>query len=506
MKLQIKLNLALFLGLTITLIAFAVFDTVQSQDQLKKQITAASVNTIKRLGVTLSAPLWEFDVTTAKNIAFAELGANDLMAISVINFEGKSLFKLHWDETKGQAVAGDYQGSVLLETQEDIQFKVEKEVFKAGSVQLIFSDRTLRQAFSNAIKRSIVQVILLDVVILALMGYLTQHLVLTPLQTINTRVNDIAHGQGDLTKRVDDSASDELGDLAKGINLFIDNVHSVIREVSSVSHNLDQASIDGQQNTVELNALVTEQNERVAHIAQSMHEMSASSQEVSAQSASQASVMQETTALVNTGTQQVKIANTMIHELAENINSSTQTTAKLNDHAQDISSVITVIEGIAQQTNLLALNAAIEAARAGEQGRGFAVVADEVRTLAQRTQQSASEVVGIIGQLQEHSSTTLTMMDTGLVKTQQNVVSMDKAGQTFAQIEKAIHENLDSASLIATAAEQQTQTLQSIEQFVNAIRSSNAQTMQIADKSASGNQNIVQLSRHVNQLIEKFKT
>jgi methyl-accepting chemotaxis protein len=505
MNLRIKLILALSAVLTLTLLGYAAIDIYQQQSALEKKVKIASENTIKRLGITLSAPLWNYNVNQAQQIASAELGTNDLVSIIVNSSDDKELFKVYWDESTHQIKQGQYTDEAYLSSEKQIDFQVKDETFKAGSIQLVFSDKTLTEAFTSAVISNAIQILLLDVIILFLMSYLINRLILNTIDNIKNRVDDIAQGQGDLTKRIESKSDDELGQLTLGINRFIDNVHSIISEIAEMSIKLDSSSVDGQQNTNELNKLVTDLNEQVHHIVTSMQEMGITSRDVTQQATNLADVMTSTAELSNDGMLAINIANTMIQELATSIEGSVNSTEKLDQHAQAIGSVISVIEGIAGQTNLLALNAAIEAARAGEQGRGFAVVADEVRTLSQRTQSSAAEIVAIINQLQNLSTETHDLMSVGLTKAQENVESVAKAGEVFNDIGKAINQNLDSAALIATAAEEQTQTLHSLEMNIESIKSVNDQTLEITTKSAVSNKDTAELSHNVAALLEKFK-
>lgn len=504
MKLRVKLNLALFLALTLILVTYSVVDIVITQAALQVKVKEASESSVRRLGITLANPMWNFQVDVAKKTAIAELGTNDLVAVSAYDLDGNVLFSVKWDQGFGSHSEGAYEGEYLSQSDVVVSYDDKGDAYEAGRVLLTFSAETLDTAYASTVKKSFIQIVLLDVLILALMSGLTSRLVISPLDRIKERVLDIAHGNGDLTKRVDVDSRDELGSLAQGINHFINNVHSIIHSIHDVTESLDQSVCASKSNVDQLNNLMEDQNNQVAYIVSAVDEMRATSGDVASNAAGAAEVTQETTYMAQNGMKEVDSANRMTEDLAASVDSSTKKTATLQEHSQSISTVIDVIKGIAEQINLLALNAAIEAARAGEQGRGFAVVADEVRTLAQRTQQSTSDITNIIIKLQEQVGETHELMINGLDKAKLNVDSVAQAGSTFSNILEAIEKNLTSATAIATAAEEQTQTLSNIKDNVEYIKSANDKTLVIADNNHKANEELVDLSKRINTLVEKF--
>lgn len=505
MNLRKKLGIAISVAVAVIIVIYTIGSVIVNQSKMRAELKTNIQSTSTRIGVTLASALWNYDIEASKKISAAELGTNGLVGVSVFNTQNERLFDLHWNDQKNTSQSGVFEQDAFYKTDKTIYFIAQGESLETGRVRLVFDDARITDALYRSIFNGALQLVLLTLCLVAVISAMSNKLVVTPIGTINTRVKEIADGDGDLTKRVEYQSDDELGDLADNINDFISHVHSIVQEVIEVSVQLDKTTHDSQDNVSQLNSQVNTLNAKVNDIQQAISELVNTSQDVAKQASASAEFTKQTTKLAQDGVGTVNEAAKMIRSLEISIQESTTKTAALAEHSQSISSVIQVIREIAEQTNLLALNAAIEAARAGEQGRGFAVVADEVRTLAQRTQDSTGQITEIIEELQSQSAATLDVMKHGLSLVERNVESVDKAESTFMQIETAIAQNLEGSRAIANDVDVQKNSLDQISTSVSDILSSNQQTLSIAEENASINAYVIIMSESVSKIIEKFK-
>ncbi|USP16017.1 methyl-accepting chemotaxis protein [Vibrio gazogenes] len=291
-----------------------------------------------------------------------------------------------------------------------------------------------------------------------------------PLKHVSDALEQIASGSGDLTQRIEIRSHDEVGKVAHGFNTFVDSLQQLISHIRQQS---DALTLMSQKSTERVNQTVEElsmQQQEITMVATAVTEMASATQEIASHAEQTAHSAQNSSESTQHGHQLVMNTKQSINHLASEVTQASSVISELDQHSAEISAVLGTIQGIAEQTNLLALNAAIEAARAGEQGRGFAVVADEVRVLSQRTHTSTEEIKSTIQTLQEMTQRAVGLMENSAKLAESSVQDADHASQALEEILTSVGQISDMATQIATAAEEQTHVTGEITQNVTAIK------------------------------------
>jgi len=324
-----------------------------------------------------------------------------------------------------------------------------------------------------------------------------------PLSRVNKMLNIVA--SGDLSHKLDESGKDEFAELSRNCNLLIDSLRNLIQGIVSRSTQLATAAEETSAVTAQGTTAIAEQRSQVEQAASATTQMSSTSQSVLASANDTLGEIKQ----ADDEAKRIKVISERnrqtIELLASEVDEASQVINKLQQDSASIGSILDVIRGIAEQTNLLALNAAIEAARAGEQGRGFAVVADEVRTLASRTQESTQEIQNMIEVLQSGAEKAVGVMNTGKKQAANCVEQSSEAEKALETITHSVHEAFDRSTQIASAAEEQSVVAHEISENLESIVAIAEQTTAGAQQTAESSNEVAKLAEELQQSVQEFK-
>jgi len=368
-----------------------------------------------------------------------------------------------------------------------------------GAYEVITPISTILSSTENDLLIAI-GLFMLILIVSILSGYIgNSYLIVSPLTDLALKMQDISGGDGDLTVRIKTKGQNEFAWVAYSFNTFVKKIATTVKSISSTSEQIATASHELASISEQTEHGVIRQLAETTQVATAMEEMTATVQEVArnAVNASDAAVKADQES--NDGKQIVSQTVDGINRLANEVENAASVIHELENDSNSIGEVLSVIQGIAEQTNLLALNAAIEAARAGEQGRGFAVVADEVRTLASRTQNSTLEIQQTIERLQSRAKQAVTVMENGKKQATSSVEQAASAGESINTISERIDIISDMNNQIAGAAEEQTAVAEEINRNINNISA-------VSDETATGAKNTSDACKELSSLADKLRT
>ncbi|WP_166264193.1 methyl-accepting chemotaxis protein [Marinobacter caseinilyticus] len=330
---------------------------------------------------------------------------------------------------------------------------------------------TARQASTEGQRSGIITLVITAIAVLASIVLFTVFLklIIGSINTIRRQLDNIAEGEGDLNKRVPVENDDDLGKLASSFNRVLANLQNMIASIQQLSDKLGEGAQNLETAAKDNNKGVERQTDSISMVATAINEMQSAIEEVAGNASRAAEIARTAQDNGDNGGKIIRNSSEQVRRLAGQIATAVTVIRRLSDDSQNITQVLDVIRGIAEQTNLLALNAAIEAARAGEQGRGFAVVADEVRTLAQRTQKSTADIQTMITTLQTGVAEIVSVMETGSTEAEETEKLSAQAEVELVAITEAITHISDINTSVASATEEQTQVVDEINRSITDI-------------------------------------
>ena len=446
-SLSLRFNILTSLLVIVLLAVFGAYNQSETRTALNAALDKQTNAVMGRLVQSLPATLWNFETDQMISIVESEVSASEIRGVFV--FDNKKLVLGRISDESGEVIDATLPDDLGTMKENPLKFDDSGVLNKVGRVIILVDESAIEALLNQALTRTFLQVIIMVVLLVATITILLRQIVIRPLADVADALNDISQGEGDLTRRLTARKQDEIGSVANHFNSFADKIQVLVQQVvgsmTSMSE-LIQELVEVAQKTSQG---VQTQSSETEQVATAINQMSATAHEISQNAAGAAESAQHADEEAQDAKSVVAVTIDAIKKSAGEIENGAQVINALETDVGNITSMVGVIQGIAEQTNLLALNAAIEAARAGEQGRGFAVVADEVRQLASRTSQATVEIVEVVQKNQQLTRSTVTVIRQGQDKAQQGLELSNESGRVMTEIKRGAQQVVNAVSQFA---------------------------------------------------------
>ena len=492
-----RLN-AVFVGIvTLILLISGGINYFTAKADLDERLAEQAAALSARLKINVPELLWNFDEGQIDKVIEAEMVDVDITGI-LVSVKGKVVSGRVRDADGKITPAGDGVKLTGESQKLAMEYNDSGTMKPMGDAEFALSTARRDAALNGLLAKIVIQVIVLNAILMAVLATSLRTLVFRPLARVTDALRQIASGEADLTRRLVVKSRDEIGEVAYWFNTFVEHLQGIVGKVVTGTDGLGQAEETMSVGIDESVTRAEQQSEIIASMAAAMQQMTVGISHVAEQSGAVSSLSKESGSLANGGNQAVKDLLVEMRRISESVNQSSSSIEALGKESEKINSVVNVIKDIADQTNLLALNAAIEAARAGEAGRGFAVVADEVRKLAERTTKSTGEISNIIGVVQESIRQSVDQMHSGVAAVGSGLARADEAGSVIEQLKSSSDQVVASINDISLAISEQTSASTELAKRVEAIA-------QLSDESSATMNNTAEAARSVKHLVEDIR-
>lgn len=498
-----RLNVLFVVIVSVVMGCLGAVNYVIAKNQLEKGLASQADALATRVQLSLPAAIWNFDKSQIGQIIEAEMASPAFNGITLSNGKDYIDGRLR----NGDKVAPAAKDSAIQGQKRELalEFNDNGQKKKVATATVYVSTKEMDEALRSNVINLVIEIILVDVVLVVALSVSQNAVVLRPLNRLNVALKEIASGEADLTRRLKVAGKDEFAEVSGWFNIFVERLQGVVKQVADTAVQLAAAAEETSRITEQAHEGIKQQQQQSGEIVKAVSELSMQVHEVSTNtnSASEAAAYADSEA--EKGESVVSDAINTIGEATQEVQNAAEVIELLARNSAKIGTVLSVINEIAKQTNLLALNAAIEAARAGEAGRGFAVVADEVRVLANRTHDSTTEIQKVITELQDGTHQAVSVMGRSKQKADLGLKRAREAGGTIRHLAESARRIASLNDGIAKASLQQDRMVDGMSGNIHQIQKIVGEAASGAEQTAIASEEVARLAVHLQITVEQFK-